>query len=188
MTSEEELAETLQPAGSPPTGEPVFLVVGKIHRPHGLKGDVVFQVITDFPERIRPGITLFVGDSHHPVVVNKRRWHRSELLIKFESYDDPDMLSSLSNQFVYVRADDRPPLPEGQFYHHQLLGLTVISDQDMALGTLAQILETGANDVYIVRSELGKEILLPAIDEVVQKIDLKTGCMIVHLIPGLLPD
>lgn len=188
MTSIDKQAGELQPAGSPPSGEPVFLVVGKIHRPHGLKGDVIFEVITDFPERIRSGVTLFVGDSYRPVVVEKRRWHSSSLLVKFETFSNPDDLAVLTNQFVYVPTKDRPELPEGEYYHHQLLGMKVISDQDVLLGILVQILETGANDVYIVRPEQGKEILLPAIDDVILKIDIQSGTMIVHLIPGLLPD
>ena len=188
MISGKEPADALQPAGSPPTGEPVFLVVGKIHRPHGLKGDVVFEVLTDFPERLRTGVTLFVGDGHTAVTVERRRWHRSSLLIRFESIDKPEMLAPLTNQYVYVRADDRPPLPDGEFYHHQLLGLKVISDEDQELGNLFQILETGANDVYIVKNDVGKEILLPAIGEVIKEINLAEGKIIVHLIPGLLPD
>jgi 16S rRNA processing protein RimM len=188
MTTDKEVADTLQPAGSPPTGEPVFLVVGKIHRPHGLKGEVIFEVITDFPERIRPGVTLYVGDKRESVVIEGRRRHGANLLIRFVEFDNPEMLISLTNRFVYVRADDRPPLPEGEFYHHQIIGLSVISDQDQVLGELVKILETGANDVYLVRSESGKEILLPAIPDVIQKIDLPAGKIIVHLIPGLLPD
>lgn len=188
MNPIDEMADDLQPAGSPPTGEPVFLVIGKIHRPHGLKGDVVFEVITDFPERLRPGVTVYVGDEHKPVVILRRRSHSSSLLLRFEEYEDPTLLSSLTNKYVYVRADDRPALPEGEYYHHQLLGLQVITDQDQILGKLEKILETGANDVYIVRSENGPEILLPAIDPVILKIDLDSGCIIVHLIPGLLPE
>ncbi len=188
MNPLEEMADDLQPAGSPPTGEPVFLVVGKIHRAHGLKGDVVFEVITDFPERLRPGVVVYAGDDHIPLVINRRRWHSSSMLVRFDGCENPDDVSPLNNLFVYVRADDRPPLPEGEYYHHQLLGLDVIDDQGQKLGSLVQILETGANDVYIVKPDSGKDILLPAINDVIQKIDLENSVMVVHIIPGLLPD
>ncbi len=188
MISKKKPADALQPAGSPPTGEPVFLVVGKIHRSHGLKGDVVFEVITDFPERLRPEVTLFVGDAHQPVVIERVRWHGSSMLIKFDGFEHPEMLKPVNNQFAYVRADDRPPLPEGEYYHHQIIGLKVISDQGQELGKLVQILETGANDVYLVKNEAGKEILFPVIDDVICKIDLDVGKIIVHIIPGLLSE
>jgi 16S rRNA processing protein RimM len=87
-----------------------------------------------------------------------------------------------------VRADDRPSLPDGEYYHHQLLGLRVISDTGQTLGRLVQILSTGANDVYIVRPEAGPDVLLPATDEVVQRVDLEQGEILVHLLPGLIPD
>lgn len=182
------MADALQPAGSPPTGEPVFLVVGKIHRAHGLNGDVVFDVITDFPERLRPGIVVYTGDDHIPLVINRRRWHSSNMLVRFDGYENPEDVALLNNLYVYVRADDRPPLPEGEYYHHQLLGLDVIDDQGQKLGKLVQILETGANDVYIVKPDSGKDILLPAIEDVIQKIDLENSVLVVHIIPGLLSE
>lgn len=188
MNSAEEMADALQPAGSPPTGEPVFLVVGKVHRPHGLKGDVVFEVITDFPERLRPGGIVYLGEEHTPMVIHRRRWHGTSMLVRFEGHEDPEMAAKIANLYAYVRADDRPELPDGEYYHHQLLGLKVIDDQGRQLGKLVQILETGANDVYIVKPDSGKEILLPAIGEVVKNIDLVNGTLVVHLIPGLLPE
>ena len=79
-------------------------------------------------------------------------------------------------------------LPEGEFYLHQLLGLRVVRDEDnLPLGQVAEILETGANDVFLVRRETGADLLLPDIDPVILKIDLEQGEIRVHLLPGLLP-
>jgi 16S rRNA processing protein RimM len=77
-------------------------------------------------------------------------------------------------------------LPEGQYYQHQLIGLKVISDEGQALGQLAEILETGANDVYVVRGGGGKDVLLPAIEDVILGIDLDKKEMRVHVLPGLI--
>jgi 16S rRNA processing protein RimM len=87
-----------------------------------------------------------------------------------------------------VRREDRPLLEEGQYYHHQLRGLSVIDEENKLLGIIADILSTGANDVYIVHSDNGSEILLPAIDTVVLNIDLETRKVYVRLIPGLLEE
>ncbi len=180
--------ESQWPAGSSPVGEPAFLVVGKLRRPHGVRGELVMEVITDFPERLEPGVTVYIGEDHQPHEIRSKRPHGALMLITFDAYRDPETAGGLRNQLVYVRADDRPPLAEGEYYHHQLIGLSVVSDVGQRLGQLTQILQTGANDVYVVRPEIGREILLPAIPDVIQDIDLAKGEMLVRLLPGLLPD
>ncbi len=146
------------------------------------------EVITDFPERIRQGKTLYIGESHQPLKVAGRRVHGGNILLAFNGIDTPEEAGRLRNQWVYVPAEDRPPLPEGEYYHHQLMGLQVKNEDGSDLGKITSILETGANDVYVVRSESGKEVLLPAIQSVILGIDLENGQMLVHLLPGLLPD
>lgn len=176
-----------QPSGSPTMGEPEFLVVGKLHRPHGVRGEIVMEVVTDFPERLQPGMVLFVGEDHQPQHVVSLRPHNLALLVSFSGFDTPEDIGRLRNHTVYVRTADRPALAEGEYYHHQIIGLKVIEENGNALGILTDILETGANDVYIVQPEGGgREILLPAIKDVVREIDLEQGTMTVHLLPGLI--
>ena len=175
-------------AGLPVKGELDFLVVGKIFRPHGIRGEMLMQVLTDFPDRLQEGVTIYLGENHSPQVIRSLRWHRNALIVAIESTIDPESVGALRNQLVYVRSDDRPPLPAGEYYHHQILGLKVKTIDDRFLGDLVQILETGANDVFIVRQEQGSEILIPAIPDVICKIDLQEGEIIVNLLPGLLPE
>ena len=175
-------------AGSPQKGEPVFLAVGKLRRPHGVHGEIIMDVLTDFPERLQRGMTLYVGPDHQPLLLRSYRPHAAALLVAFEGYDTPEQAGELRNRLAFVPVADRPPLPEGEYYHHQLIGLKVVSEQDELLGKVAEILETGANDVYVVRSEAGVEILIPAVDEFILNIDLERGEMRVHVVPGLLPD
>ncbi|WP_322509715.1 ribosome maturation factor RimM [Anaerolinea sp.] len=170
-----------QTAGSPVEGEPVFVAVGFLRRPHGIHGEMLMDVLTDFPERMKPHRQLFLGDSHEPVRIEKVRWADQSMLIKFEGMDDAEALGRFRNTVVYVLVDQLPPLPEGQYYHHQLLGLRVVSDEGQFLGVLEQILETGANDVYLVHTPEDKEILLPAIEEVILSVNLEDGEMVVHL-------
>lgn len=172
-------------AGSSENGEPVFLVVGRLQRPHGLRGEILMGIMTDFPERIKIGTTLYVGEDHQPHQIVTQRNHNAGLLLKFNEYQNREDVGLLRNNYVYVRADDRPPLPDGEYYHHQLIGLKVVTEDDNCLGHIKEILETGSNDVYIIRSEKGKEILLPAIEEVVLAIDLDAREIRVHLMEGL---
>jgi 16S rRNA processing protein RimM len=188
MSGKKKTTRSERYAGLPSFGEPVFLVVGKLRRPHGVKGEMLMEVLTDFPERLQPGSVLFVGDEHLPLSIRSRRTHHYGLLISFEGYDNPEDVGVFRNHYVYVSAVDRPPLPDGEYYHHQLLGLSVVSDTGEVLGQLTEILVTGANDVYLIKSESSPDLLLPAIDSVILEIDLDEEKMLVHLLPGLKLD
>lgn len=174
--------------GSLILGEPVFVVVGKLRRPHGVKGETLVSVLTDFPERLQPGTQLFLGEKHEPVTIRSRREHNKGLLLAFEEFASREALANVRNAMLYVRSADRPDLEEGEYYHHQLIGLPVVAEDGTQLGRLAEILETGANDVYVVRSEAGRETLLPAIHDVILRVDLKAQRMTVRLLPGLRAD
>ena len=91
----------------------------------------------------------------------------------------------LAGQWLLATVTPSPQLPPGEYYHYQLVGLTVVTDLGETLGQVQEILATGSNDVYIVKSEAGAELLLPAIRQVVQDIDLDAGRILVHLLPGL---
>ncbi|MEN8171320.1 MAG: ribosome maturation factor RimM [Chloroflexota bacterium] len=189
MTSEKRSFSKKKNSGSLSFSEPEFLVVGKLRRPHGLRGEVLMSVWTDFPERLQPGVSINIGVNHDLYTIRSIRWHRQDMLIAFEGILDRDQAGIFRNQLIMVRADDRPPLPEGEVYQHQLLGMRVILDEDDSfLGTLTEIIETGANDVYLVRAEDGQELLIPAIDSVILKTDIEAKEIFVKLLPGLLPD
>ncbi len=167
-----------------PTGEPLYLSVGFLRRPHGVKGEIIMDLHTDFPERMKKGRKLFVGEDHKPMTLTNVRPHQSGLLVKFRDIDTPEDAGIYRNQWVYVQTKD-VPLPDGQHYKHQLLGLKVVDESDIPLGELVEILETGANDVYVVKDDSGKEILLPNIPSVVLELDIDRGFLRVHLLEGL---
>jgi len=173
-------------SGSPSKGEPVYLAVGSLRRPHGLDGEVLMEILTDFPERIQAGMTVFLGGKYSPVTISQVRNHNNGLLLRFEGMDSPESVGRFRNQAVYVPTSDRPDLPKGQYYFYQILGIHVVDDLGNELGLLTDILETGANDVYVITSTDGQEILLPAIKDVVLDVDLPAKKMTVHIIPGLL--
>ncbi len=175
-----------RPAGSSDAGEPAFLAVGRFRRPHGVRGEALVEILTDFPERLQPETVVYAGETRRRLVIRSRRSHNEGLLLSFVGLDTPEAVGQLRHQFLYVTAADRPPLPEGEYYHHQLLGLAVQTEDGQRLGTLTDILETGANDVYVVTSERGGEVLLPVIPGVILDVDLDAGTMRVHLPDGLL--
>jgi 16S rRNA processing protein RimM len=146
------------------------------------------DVVTDFPERLQAGVTVFVGAAHAPTVIAARRGHARGLLITFEGVDTPEFAGTFRNEPVWVPAADRPLLPDGQYYHHELLGCLVVDEQRGSIGTLAEILLTGANDVYVVQTSAGREVLLPAIAGVVLQIDIHKRVLRVRIPEGIEVD
>jgi len=173
-------------AGESPS-ESRFLVFARVLKPWGLRGDVRLQVLADHPEEFFRLETLYIGEAFTPCRVERFRWHRQDLLLKLRGYDDAARAETLRGQCLYVSRQDIPPLPPNTFYHYQLIGLKVITLDGDELGTLDAILETGANDVYVVHGASCGEILLPARVEVIRQVDLERGLMRVQLLPGLLP-
>ncbi len=178
------MAETKN-AGSP-KGEPLYLSVGFLRRPHGLQGEIIMDLHTDFPERMKSGRKLFIGEAHQPLTLTSVRPHQSGLLVKFKGVETPEAVGLHRNQWVYIKAKDAPPLAEGQVYQHELIGFRVLDENDNLLGELMEIIETGANDVYVIKDDSDKEILLPAIPSVILDLDADGRFMRVHLLEGLL--
>ncbi|MFN2121262.1 MAG: ribosome maturation factor RimM [Anaerolineales bacterium] len=159
-------------SGSPSTGEPDYLVVGRLRRPHGLRGELLMDIETEFPERLRPGAPVYLGPRHTKTVIGSARAVSGGMLVKLDDIDTRDAAGQHRNELVYVSAWDRPPLESGRFYHHQIVGCRVVDEQDHDIGRITEILQTGANDVYVVQGTAGgDELLLPAIDSVVLEID-----------------
>jgi 16S rRNA processing protein RimM len=168
--------------------EPDLLAVGKLLRPHGVHGEMLMEVYTDFPERLVPGIDLYLGTGQETLHLARRRLHKDGLLLTFTGYTTPEAVGRFRNCLLYVRADDRPPLSENEYYHHQLLHLHVTSDTGVPVGMVSEILTTGASDVLVVRPQNGPDVLIPIVDEFIPKVDLPAGEITVHLIPGMLPE
>lgn len=169
-----------------PTGEPVYLTVGFLRRPHGVRGELLMDIHTEFPERLRAGAVVYLGGDHAPAKLTLARRHGNSMLVAFQGLTSPEAAGRWRNTWVYVAAADLPPLPDGKAYLHQILGLRVVTDEGHALGRLVEVLETGANKVYVVKTAEGREILLPAIDEVILAIDLQKGEIKAHLLDGLM--
>ncbi len=161
---------------------PQYLVIGKVHRPHGIRGELRLEVHTDTPSHLHEVDTVYVGDDHQAYKLAGFRLHMGVLLLTLEGVPDRNTAETFRNQVVSVKASQAAPLKPGEFYHHQVVGLQVVTDTGEALGQVSEIITTGANDVYVVKGETG-EILLPAIKSVILKIE--PPLMTVHLMEGL---
>lgn len=190
MTAVSPSSKQSKNAGSEPNRtEPDFLIIGRIIKPHGIKGEVSVNVMTEFPERFDAMQQVFLGDEHSAKEMNiaSIRWSNNKVLIRFEGFADRTAVEKLRRLYLKVPIEDAITLEDDSYYHFQLENLKVITDTGRHLGYLVQVLETGANDVYVVKTETG-EILLPATHEVILSIDLDSETMTVHLLPGLLND
>jgi len=177
-----------KPAGSPAAGEPAFLAVGKIRRPHGVNGDVLVEVYTDFPERLKPKTVVYAGEAHIMLTIRRTRSHNDGLLLGFDGYLTPEDVGTFRNQILYIAKTNLTELTDGEFYYHELLGLSVTDETGRPLGEITEIMQTGANDVYVITDDAGREILLPAIADVILHVDRIEKIMKVHLLPGLVED
>ncbi len=164
--------------------EPHFLIVARVRKSFGLRGDLKLHVLTDHPEKLAG--TVYVGETLAPYQV-ERLWQRADdWLLKLKGCDDRTQADALQGQAIHINLQDAAPLEPNVYYHHQLIGLRVVTLEGQELGVLDEILVTGANDVYVVHGPRG-EVLLPARVEVIRQVDLERGVMAVQLLPGLLP-
>jgi 16S rRNA processing protein RimM len=161
-----------------------FLIIGKILKPFGVRGELKVEILTDFPERFASLRQVFIGDGAKSFSVEGARRHGGAALLKLAGIDTPEGAATLREELVYVALEDAVALPENRVYLYQLIGLRVKTTEGQSLGEITDVLDTRANDVYIVHDGT-REILLPAIPDVVKEINLERGEMIVALIDGL---
>ncbi len=170
-----------QNSGSPKTGEPVYLIIGKLRRTHGVNGDLLMDVLTDNPESITSGLSVYVGPKHRPMKIAGARFAAKAMIIRFEGFTDCDQAAILRNLAVAIKTTEAQPLERGRFYHHEIIGMQVVDETGDTIGIVIEILATGANDVYVVKPVEGNELLIPAVKEFVKKIDPANNVMVVQL-------
>ena len=179
-------------SGGVHTPEPRYLVVGRVLRPHGVRGELRIGIITDHPERLVQHAHFYLAHPDSPeeaqrYSVEEIRRHKEIALLKLEGCDDRNAAEAFRDLLVQVPLEEAVPLEEGEYYHFQVVGVRVETESGEWLGQVVEVLETGANDVYVVRGPRG-EILVPAIADVVRILDLESKLMVVHLLAGTLAE
>jgi 16S rRNA processing protein RimM len=171
------------------TPEPHYLAIGRIVGAHGVRGELTVEILTEDPDRFRLLDRVYIGpEDEEPVSwrLSSYRLHKGRALLKLAGLDDRTAAEGFRSQIVQVRREEALPLAEGEYYEYQILGLAVRTVTGEALGTVADIIDTGANDVYAVRGPDGRELLIPALESVVRLVDLQAGWLVVELPEGLL--
>ena len=166
------------------------VLCGFIKGVHGVRGLVKVEKLSDNPLRFAAGSLLearFPHQAERILRVETASMHKGYLLVQFADVNSKEEADKLRGAELFGDIADTIPLPEGQFYHFQLLGLKVI-ENGIELGQISEILERPANDIYLLKNTDGKEILIPALKQVVKRVDLEQGIMEVELPAGLLEE
>lgn len=168
---------------------PRFLAVGRIGRPHGLRGELEVDVWTDNPARFEPGSQLLIGAARdpepRPVTVVSVRPHQARLLVRFDAAADRETAARLTGLNLWVATADARPLEDDSYYPHELVGLEVVQADGTSLGSVVDLIETGSADVIVVRGPAG-DVLLPLLGDVVAEVDVAAGRMVVTPWPGMI--
>ena len=164
-----------------------FLEIGQIVSTNGIKGLVNVNPFTEEPKRFETYKRVYIvrKDELIETKIESVRYHKNQVVLKLEKIDDIDTAQKYKGYFLKIRREDAAELPKDSYYIVDLIGLDVYTEQNLLLGKLADVFQTGSNDVYVVKDENGKEILLPAIKDVIKNIDIENGKMIVKLLEGL---
>jgi 16S rRNA processing protein RimM len=163
---------------------PGHVAIGRAGAPWGVRGAITVLPLTDRRQQFAAGRTVSVAGERRTIA--SARWQKGVVHLRLSGIDTRDAASTLRERLLTIPESELDPLPEGQYYRFQLIGLAVVSTDGEELGHVTEVLSTGANDVYVVRGARG-ELLLPATDEVVREIDLEAGRILIEPLPGLLP-
>ncbi|WP_333652990.1 ribosome maturation factor RimM [Lacrimispora sp.] len=165
-----------------------LLRVGVISSTHGVKGEVKVYPTTDDVNRFKTlkKVILDTGREHMELEIQNVKFFKNMAILKFKGYDSIDDIEKYKGKDLLVTRDQAVKLGPDENFIADLIGLTVVTEDGEEFGTLTDVIKTGANDVYEVKTKSGKEVLLPAIKECVLSVDLETGIIKVHIMDGLL--
>ncbi|MCL2702088.1 MAG: ribosome maturation factor RimM [Defluviitaleaceae bacterium] len=165
-----------------------YFEVGAVTGAFGLKGEVKVFPTTDEPERFRLLRELYADSDAGPMcyAIERLRFHKNLVIIKFTGVEDAAAAQALRGTVLKIPPELALPLEEGQYYHRDLLDMSVVDDDGRELGVLTKVLQTGANDVYTVALSEGGELLIPAIKQCILKVNVPDKRMTVKLLPGLM--
>lgn len=160
------------------------IAVGRINSPWGLKGHVKVTPLTSNPERLRVDAELLVRGERRRVLESVEPYGYP--ILRFEGYPDRTAAELLRGEVIEIEEDELGELPAGEYYVDDLIGMTVVTSEGETIGELVDVLATGANDVYVVKRPQARDVLIPAIPDVIRAVDLAAKRMTIEPLPGLL--
>lgn len=167
-----------------------LLQVGAITQTHGVHGEVKVFPMTDDVNRFKKKKDYIIETKkgNIEVKVTSAKFFKQFVILKFDGYDSIESVESYKGCGLFVTRKNAVSLAKDEFFIADLIDLKVIDEEEKPFGTVKDVLQTGANDVYVVETEDGKEVLLPAIKECILQIDMDSRVMKIHIMPGLLED
>ncbi len=165
-----------------------LLQVGVITTTHGLKGEVKVYPTTDYPERFEEieEVLLDTGRTKIPLKIQNVRYFKNLVILKFKGINDINDIEKYKQCSLWVTRENATPLYEDEYYIADLIGCKVFLEDGSSFGELVQVIETGANDVYVIETQDGKEVLVPAIKDCILDVDIENEKIVIHLLDGLL--
>ncbi|MCL4498695.1 MAG: ribosome maturation factor RimM [Chloroflexi bacterium] len=166
-----------------------YVTIGQILKPRGTRGEVDLLSLTDFPDRFRPGMSVLLVPplpGRRELVIEEVIKLPKGLVLAFEGLETRNEVEALRGKYIAVPPDEVEELPDDAYWIDDLIGLTVITTAGENLGKVKDVLRGSGNDVYVVGGDEGQEHLIPAIKDVVKKVDVEAGKITIEPIPGLL--
>ena len=165
-----------------------MFVIGKILKPHGVKGSVKVEVITSFPEHFLELKTVYIEHENQKQAysIENARLSNRFVFLKFLEINDYDQAETLRNRYIFIPEEDLMPLGKDEYYIHDLIGMKVFDEQDSFIGTIHDVWTYSANDVYVLNTEDGQEKLIPAIKSIIKSVNTKERTMVIHVMEGML--
>ena len=165
-----------------------ILQVGAVTSTHGLAGEVKVFPTTDDPKRFKKlkQVLLDTGKDMRPLGVEHVKFFKNMVILKFKGYDRIEDIMGFKGKNLYVTRENAVRLKKDEYFIADLIGMKVYTEDEAYLGELTEVITTGANDVYTVRMENGKNVLIPAIGQCILNVDVEHETMQVHLLEGLL--
>ncbi len=165
-----------------------WLAVGRVRKPHGVHGELLAEILTDFPERIAPGVELGIGQPPDRfLTVARVRTHKGAWLLTLQGIDTREAADSLRDAWLTLPAQAREELPAGYFYEHELAGLTCVDAGGRPLGEVSGLADVGGGALLVVQSGRG-EVLVPFRRALVVRVDLEAGRLVLDPPRGLFDD
>lgn len=183
--------------------EPDYVVIGEVAKPQGVNGELKVHPFTDWPERFLELTTVYLSSpkkgldksvissiveqcERKKVLVEDARFHSGCVYLKLQGINSRSDAEQFRGSIIEVPRSDAHKLPDDTYYIFQIIGLKVYLENGEMIGKVLDLLSTGGNDVYVVKNEIGQEFLIPAIKDIVRKINIAEGRLVIRPIPGLL--
>lgn len=155
-----------------------WMLIGRVASAFGVRGEFRVELHTDFPDRFTSLERVYLGAGHEEREVEHARRQGEQVLLKLRGIDTPEAVRALGRADLYVARKDATPLPDGHFYLDDVVGMTVVTEDGRRIGEVADVLETGSNEVFVV-GRGRQEVLIPAIRDAIRQLDIEGRTIVI---------